>query len=125
MFDMTEQHETPMPEGSEYQVAHQPVSDLNEERVQEEQVEVGIQRSVRFGRLLIVGAFIGGVVAVMLTLMRPVDEEALYEMRQIAGFMFIIGAAIGLLAGGLLGLILNIFAKRRRGSGVAVHTDVQ
>lgn len=117
---MTEQHETPVPEESEQQVAQQP-----ETQVREEQVEVGIQRSVRFGRLLIVGAFIGGVVAVMLTLMRPVDEEALYEMRQIAGFMLIIGAAIGLLAGALLGLILNVFAKRRHGSGVAVHTDVQ
>lgn len=98
---------------------------MSEPVVTEEQVDVSIQRSVRFGRLLIVGAIIGGVLAVILTLLRPVDPEALYEMRQIAGFMLVLGAAIGLFAGALLGLILNLFARRKRGSGVAVHTDVQ
>ena len=132
---MTEQHTTPAESAdeqealtaSEAQTTDElvPAEPVPGEQVTEEQVEVGIQRSVRFGRLIIVGAFIGAVIAVILTLLRPVDEEALYEMRQIAGFMLVIGATFGVLAGALLGLILNIFAKRRSGSGVAVHTDVQ
>lgn len=101
----------------------QPV--MNEPVTTEEQVDVSIQRSVRFGRLLIVGAIVGGILAVIATLLRPVAPESMYEMRQIAGFMLVIGGAIGLLAGALLGLILNLFARRKRGSGVAVHTDVQ
>ena len=100
-------------------------ADVASVEVREEQLEVSIQRSVRFGRLIIVGTGVGAIIAVMVTLMFPVVPEALYEMRQIAGFMVVLGAAIGLLCGALLGLILNIFAKRRRGTGVAVHTDVQ
>lgn len=105
------------------EVEPQPV--MNEPVTTEEQVDVSIQRSVRFGRLLIVGAIVGGILAVIATLLRPVAPESMYEMRQIAGFMLVIGGAIGLLAGALLGLILNLFARRKRGSGVAVHTDVQ
>lgn len=93
--------------------------------VQSVEVEVGIERSVRWGRLLLVGAVVGGVLAVMITLMFPVEEGSLYEMRQIAGFMLLIGAAFGLALGALLGFILNISAKKKRGTGVAIHTDVQ
>lgn len=128
---MTEHENTA---GAEPEVAPEPrrledtpegVQPPHDTRVQEEQIEVGIQRSVRFGRLLIVGAFIGAALAVMITLMFPVLPEELYEMRQIAGFMLVVGGAIGLLCGALLGLILNVFAKRRSGTGVALHTDVQ
>lgn len=90
-----------------------------------EEVEVEIERSVRFGRIMIVGAIIGGILAVMITLMFPVVPEAMYEMRQIAGFMLVFGAAIGLALGALLALVLNLFAKRKHGHGVALHTDVQ
>lgn len=93
--------------------------------IREEQVSVEVERSVRFGRILLVFAGIGGIIAVMLTLLNPVEEGALYEMRQIAGFMLLIGAALGLAAGAVLSLILHLVAKRKRGTGVALHTDVQ
>ena len=118
---------TVAPEGSTVQSETDTASAVAPEvpEARQERVEVQIKRSVRYGRLMIVGAFIGGVVAVMLTLMNPVEESALYEMRQIAGFMLVVGAAIGLLLGGLLALTLNLFARKKLGSGVAVHTDVQ
>lgn len=103
----------------------EPASESAAPQVQSVEVEVGIERAVRWGRLLVVCAFIGGVVAVMITLMFPVEEGSLYEMRQIAGFMLLIGAAFGLVLGAVLGLILNISAKKKRGTGVAIHTDVQ
>lgn len=98
---------------------------MTEQNVQETEVEVGIERSVRFGRLIIGGAVVGGLVAVILTLLFDVPEGALYEMRQIAGFMFVIGAAVGLALGAILSLILHAFARRIRGSGIAIHRDVQ
>lgn len=93
--------------------------------VVQSEVEVELRRSVRWGRLLVVGAIVGVVVGVLASLSFPVEEGADYTMRQIAGFMAIIGGAIGLGLGGLLALILNQAAKRRRGRGVAIQTDVR
>lgn len=98
---------------------------MTEHEVRETEVEVEIERSVRFGRLMIGGAIIGALVAVIVTLLYEIPEGALYEMRQIAGFMLVIGAAIGLMLGALLSLILHLVARRTRGSGIAIHRDVQ
>lgn len=96
-----------------------------EPEVVQSEVEVELRRSVRWTRLLIVGAVIGVVVAVLASLSFPVEEGADYTMRQIAGFMAIIGGAIGVGIGGLLALILNQVAKRKHGRGVAIQTDVR
>lgn len=97
--------------------------EMPEESISE--VRVGLERSVRYTRLMLVGAVTGAILAVLVTVSQPLGPEALYTMGQIAGFMLIIGAVAGLTLGVLLGLILNRFARRKRGSGVAIHADVQ
>ena len=90
----------------------------------ETQQSVELQRSVRIGRLLIVGAIVGAVAGALVTTFYPVPEGALYTMGQIAGFMLLIGGIVGLTLGGLLGLILSGVAKRQRGTAVLEHTTV-
>ncbi|GAA1326264.1 hypothetical protein ACFSWE_12875 [Leucobacter albus] len=90
----------------------------------ETQQTVELQRSVRIGRLLIVGAIIGAVVGGLVTTLFKVPEGALYTVGQIAGFMLLIGGAVGLTLGGVLALILSAVAKRKRGTAVIEHTTV-
>lgn len=90
----------------------------------ETQQSVELQRSVRIGRLLIVGAIAGALVGALVTTFYKVPEGALYSLGQIAGFMLIIGGAVGLMLGGLLALILSAIAKRKRGTAVLEHTVV-
>ncbi len=87
----------------------------------ETQQTVELQRSVRYGRLLIGGAVLGGAIGSLITLFFPIAEGALYTMRQIAGFMLLIGAVVGLAAGGVLSLVLTAVVKRKHGTGVVEH----
>ncbi|MBK0422364.1 hypothetical protein JD292_09790 [Leucobacter sp. CSA2] len=87
--------------------------------------EVTVVRSVRYGRILIVGAVLGALIAIVASLLFPVLEGAEYTLGEVAGFMALIGAAIGLGLAGLFALILSIGARKRRGSAVAVQSDVQ
>lgn len=89
------------------------------------QVEVGLQRAVRYGPIIITATIAGAVIAALVSLLFPVAPDALYELGQIAGFMALIGAAIGLTLGAILTLILTVIAKRQRGSAIAVLTDVR
>lgn len=90
----------------------------------EHQQVVQLQRSVRYGRLLIGGAVVGGLIATLATVLIPIPEGSMYELRQIAGFMLLIGAAVGLALGAALALILTRAAKRGRGTGVvAIATE--
>lgn len=90
-----------------------------------ETVHVGIERSVRFGRLLAVGAVMGAVILSLITMMQPIEEDAMYEMWQVVGFMALVGAVAGLLLGALVSLTLAFVTRKSQGTGVAVHTDVQ
>lgn len=84
----------------------------------ENQKTVELRRSVRYGRLLIGGAIVGGLIGSLLALTFPVPEGALYSVRQIAGFMLIIGGAVGLAISAVFALILSAVAKRKHGIGV-------
>lgn len=84
---------------------------------------VELRRSVRYGRLLIGGAIVGGLAGSLLALLFPVPEGALYSVRQIAGFMLIIGGAVGLLLGAVLALILTAVAKRQHGSAMVAQVS--
>ncbi|NLA64542.1 MAG: MFS transporter [Leucobacter sp.] len=88
-------------------------------------VAVGLQRSVRFGRIIISTTVLGGVLGVLASLLFPVVQGADYELRQVAGLMAVVGAAIGLTVGAILALLLGIIARRQRGQAMAVQTDVR
>lgn len=80
---------------------------------------------MRYGRVLIGAAILGAAIASLLSVLFPITEDADYTMAQVVGFMALIGGAIGLGLGGVLSLILGIAARRRRGAGVAIQTDVR
>lgn len=86
---------------------------------------VELQRSVRYGRVLIGAAILGAAILSLVSLILPLDPESEYSMAQIVGFMALIGAAIGLGIGALLSVALTLAAKRKSGSGVAIQTDVR
>ena len=87
--------------------------------------EVSLQRSVRYGRILIVAALLGAVLGAVACLLFPIAEDAEYTMGQVVGFMVLIGGAIGLAVGGILSLVLGAVARRQRGTGVAIQEDVR
>lgn len=84
----------------------------------EQQQVVELQRSVRYGRLLIGCAVVGALIASLITIFFPVVDGKFYTLGQIAGFMLLVGGVIGLAVGGILSLILTIVARRNRGTGV-------
>ncbi|WP_449282078.1 hypothetical protein [Leucobacter sp.] len=106
--------EAPEPEGAE----RAPV-------VEEVQREVTLQRSVRYGRVIVGSAALGAVVAAIAALFFPIEEGAEYTMAQAVGFFAVLGAAIGLGLGGLAALVLGLVARRQRGTGVAIQSDVR
>lgn len=112
------------PDGVDGHAAEVPEAEAVPE-VTETRVEVSLQRSVRYTRLLIVGAVLGAVALALASLAFPVAPESEYTVGQIAGFMAVVGAVLGLALGSVLGLILGAAVKRRRGAGVAVQADVR
>lgn len=93
--------------------------------VQATEREVTLQRSVRVGRVIVGAAIAGALIAALVSFLFPVEEGAEYTLGQVAGFAALIGAAIGLGIGGLLVMVLSAIAKRQRGTGVAIQSDVQ
>lgn len=91
----------------------------------ETEVEVRLERSVRVGRVVIGAAVAGVLIAALLALLFPVAEKADYTLGQVVGFMALIGGAIGLGVGGMIVLLLASAAKRRRGTGIAIQSDVR
>lgn len=87
--------------------------------------EVTLVRGVRYGRIVVTFGIVGAVVAMMVSALMPVAPDANYTLGQAVGFMALIGGAVGLGVGGLIGVILGAVAKRRTGSGVAIQTDVR
>ncbi len=111
--------------------ATEPVNEAEEPRTEEfveiphAPIEVGLQRSVRYGRILIGAAALGALIGAIASLFFPVAEGADYELGQVAGLMAVVGGAIGLALGALLSLLLGIVARRNRGAAIAVQTDVR
>lgn len=92
------------------------------------QVEVGMRRSVRYGRVVVGFAILGGLVGAIACLFLPIQNNPAvgeYSMVQVAGFTGMIGAGIGLMLGGILAVILGAVARRRTGSAIAELTDVR
>ncbi|WP_105805900.1 hypothetical protein [Leucobacter massiliensis] len=93
--------------------------------VESAQREVTLQRSVRYGRVIVGGAVLGAVVAAIAALFFPVEEGAEYTLGQAVGLVAVFGAAVGLGLGAVCALLLGTIVRRRRGSGVAIQSDVR
>jgi len=87
--------------------------------------EVGLVRTVRYGPILGGSAALFALLGFLISFFFPVEEGADYTVGQVAGFMLVVGAAIGLGIGALLALLLNRIARRRTGSAIAVLTTVR
>ncbi|WP_125098721.1 hypothetical protein [Leucobacter chromiireducens] len=117
--------EAEAPVAAEPEVAAAAEPEIAEPTVVEASREVTLQRSVRYGRVLVGTAALGALIAMLLVLVFPIAEKADYTLGQAIGFMAVIGAAIGLGVGALLSLVLGAIARRSRGSGVAIQSDVR
>lgn len=87
--------------------------------------EVTLERSVRVGRIVITGIIAGAFIAMLACLFFPIEEGAEYTLGQVVGFMALIGAAIGAGLSGLFAILLGAVARRQRGTGVAIQSDVR
>ena len=86
---------------------------------------MGLQRSVRYGRIIVGATILGAIIGLIASLFFPVDEGANYELRQAAGVALVAGGVIGLTVGALVSLLLGIIASRSKGAAIAVQTDVR
>lgn len=104
-------------------------SDEHDERepveVAHEPVQVGIERSVRFGRIIITGTVLGAVLLTVVSILFPVVQGADYTRWQAAGLSLVYGGAIGLTLSASLALLLAAIAKRNTGKAIAQQTDVR
>lgn len=87
--------------------------------------EVELVRTVRIGPIMVTSAVVFALIATIVAFALPVQTGENYTVAQAAGFVIVPGAAIGLLFGGILSLILARAAKRKRGAAIAVRTDVR
>lgn len=93
--------------------------------IEETQRVVSLERSVRVGRVVIGTAIAGALIAALASIFFPIAEGAEYTLGQVMGFSLLVGGAIGLGLGGLFVLILAAIAKKQRGTGVAIQSDVR
>jgi hypothetical protein len=80
-----------------------------------------VRRSPRYMRFLALGAGVGIVAALVLTLIFPENED--YDRGQVFGFLLLFLGAIGLALGALVALILDRRAARRAVTVVADRID--
>lgn len=89
------------------------------------QMEVGLVRSVRHLRIMLIFTALGAVVGAISALLFPVQEDGDYELGQVVGLAAVFGAVAGLAIGTLIALILGLLVKRSKGAAIAVQTDVR
>jgi hypothetical protein len=82
---------------------------------------LAVRRSPRYMRFLALGAGVGIVAALVLTLIFPENED--YDRGQVFGFLLLYLGAIGLAHGALVALILDRRAARRAVTVVADRID--
>lgn len=119
------QHDPEAPGVAPAPDADVPEAPEREPVVERTEREVTLQRTVRYGPVIVGATVLCAVIAAIVTLCIPVQEDAEYTLAQAAGFMLVIGGAIGLLLGSVLCLILGAVARRGRGTGVAIRSDVR
>lgn len=81
------------------------------------QTQVVVRRSPRYNHFMILGAILGAVVALILTLAFPANPT--YGRGQVFGYLLLAGVAVGVGLGALVALILDRVVGRRGTSVIA------
>jgi hypothetical protein len=90
-----------------------------------------VRRSPRYGAFLVLGALVGVLVALILTLAYdgasvPNDgNNVVFSQGQVFGFLALILGSVGALVGGVVALVLDRTVGRRTRSVVLDHQTVQ
>ncbi len=85
--------------------------------------DVTIRRAPRIWSFMISGAFIGIIIAAIITLASPVDPAV--GVMPTFGFFALFGFAIGLILGGLVGVFLDRVTKTSRGVAEITETNAR
>ncbi|MBM7832847.1 hypothetical protein JOE59_003552 [Agromyces cerinus] len=83
---------------------------------------VTVRRAPRYSRFMTLGALVGAVVALILTVSFPANDE--FDLGQVFGFLLLACAAIGLALGALVALIIDRATARRAKAVTAVHETI-
>ena len=83
--------------------------------------DVTIRRAPRIWSFMVTGAFVGIVVAAIITVASPVDPAV--GVLPTFGFFALFGFAIGLVLGGVVGVFLDRCAKTSRGVAEIIETN--
>jgi uncharacterized membrane protein len=90
------------------------------EVVASEQVDALVRRSPRYLRFLLVGAVAGIIVALILTVAFPENDQ--FSVGQVFGFLILLFGVIGMTIGAVVALVLDRMLAKRARSATAEHT---
>lgn len=83
---------------------------------------VTVRRAPRYSRFMTLGALVGAVVALILTVSFPANDE--FDLGQVFGFLLLACAAIGLALGALVALLIDRTTARRAKSVTVEHETI-
>lgn len=83
---------------------------------------VTVRRAPRYSRFMTLGALVGAVVALILTVSFPANDE--FDQGQVFGFLLLACATIGLALGALVALVIDRATARRAKSVAAEHETI-
>ena len=83
---------------------------------------VTVRRAPRYSRFMTLGALVGAVVALILTMSFPANDD--FDRGQVFGFLLLACAAIGLALGALIALLIDRATARRAKTVTAEHETI-
>jgi len=87
-----------------------------------ERDSVTVRRAPRYSRFMTLGALVGAVVALILTMSFPANDE--FDRGQVFGFLLLACAAIGLALGALVALLIDRATARRAKTVTVEHETI-
>ena len=97
--------------------SEQPQNPSAENEIVRAEAAVTLHRAPRYRNFMLLGAIVGVLVALILTVSFPETEE--YERMQIFGFLLLGGVAIGTALGAVVALVIDRIIGRSKMSVVA------
>ncbi|KRC62083.1 hypothetical protein ASE14_09975 [Agromyces sp. Root81] len=83
---------------------------------------VTVRRAPRYSRFLTLGALVGAVVALILTVAFPANDE--FDKGQVFGFLLLACGAIGVALGAVVALVIDRASARRAQAVTAEHETI-